>query len=536
MITSVFSFGTIEPSWQRALDRLTQTQAVERLWEQDWTLFGSEPTEISNRLGWLDAPIIAADQWESWADQVDEFLENATGDAGPITDALILGMGGSSLFPELLATTFEPSLEYPTLRILDSTNPVAIQTIANECNPATTVVIAASKSGSTVETMTQLEFFWHWNPSNRHFAVITDPGSALAELAAERDFGSIFLAQPNVGGRFSALTAFGLVPAALMGLSAEPFIDTALEFVESLGADVPPAENLAAQLAAFCAGGMEQGRDILAITIDEHVDTFGDWLEQLIAESTGKSKRGLLPFLTTREQLGALRHSNRVLHISIGEVADHTLARSTTGDSGTVEQIPTLQLSWEEPGDLGAHILLWELATAWLGMLIDVNPFDQPDVESAKQSARAALKESSEQTGAPHLADSTGETAHSIVDMVTDRDAVALTAFVHPEHYEAVEHIQQRLQHLTGVPVTLGFGPRYLHSTGQYHKGGPDSLVVIQVVEDTDEADRDVEIPGQPFSFGELFRAQADGDLVALQQAGKRVQRVSLNDPLWSSR
>lgn len=534
MITSIFNFGSIETEWERALLRLNEINATTRLWDEDWTLFGDEPTEISHRLGWLDAPVIAASKWSIWASQVDEFLDNAAGDAGPITDALILGMGGSSLFPELLATTFEAAEDYPRLRILDSTHPTAIQRVAHECNPATTVVIAASKSGSTVETTTQLEYFWNWNPQGQHFGVITDPGSALEALAEERSFGSIFLAQPNVGGRFSALTAFGLVPAALMGLNAEPFIESALEFVESLGPDVATEENLAAQLAAFLSAGIHAGRDVMALTLDDQISSFGDWLEQLIAESTGKSGRGLVPFIVPDAGLASIEHADRLLNVSIGDTGSATLSNGTgTATTGLIGAtgIPSVQLTWEEPGDLGAHIVLWEVTTALLGLLLDVNPFDQPDVESAKESARGLLTEAvgtAEESPAAMIDVHTGK---ELLDMITSSDVVALTAFVDPANIEQVGRLQQSLIEHTGVPVTVGLGPRYLHSTGQLHKGGPTTVVVVQIIE-TGLAD--TEIPDQPFTFGQLFQAQADGDILALASADRRVLRVSLNDPLWA--
>lgn len=534
MITSIFNFGTIEAEWERALLRLNEINATTRLWDQDWTLFGEDPNEISNRLGWLDAPVIAASKWAHWASQVDDFLDNATGEAGPITDALILGMGGSSLFPELLATTFESADDYPRLRILDSTHPAAIKRVAAECNPATTVVVAASKSGSTVETTTQLEYFWQWNPQGKNFAVITDPGSALATLAEERSFGSIFLAQPDVGGRFSALTAFGLVPAAMMGLSAEPFIESALEFVESLGADVPTNENLAAQLAAFLSAGINAGRDVMALNLDEPISAFGDWLEQLIAESTGKSGRGLVPCIVPTSGLASIKHTNRLVNIIIGDaigpVNGNETARTGT-ELFSLTGVPSVQLTWEEPGDLGAHIVLWEAATALLGLLLEVNPFDQPDVESAKESARGLL---SKAVGTAEVSPTemiNVHTGNELLEMITTNDVVALTAFVDPAGKDQVVRVQERLIEQTGVPVTVGVGPRYLHSTGQLHKGGPTSMVVVQVV---DRDFTDVDIPDQPFTFGQLFQAQADGDILALASANRRVMRVSLADPLWA--
>ena len=495
--------------WMAALDALAGDRAVDRLWDLDHTVVQDDPTEVADRLGWLRVAADSELQWPRWALAADEIAEGAGhDDPGRIDHVLVLGMGGSSLFPEVLSTTFEAGEGFPTLIVLDTTDPAAVLRTAQLCDPDRTLVIAASKSGSTIETRSHLEYFWNRHPIGRDFAVVTDPGSALEALATERGFRLIAHGVPEIGGRFSALSAFGMVPAALMGLDGADLLDTAQEAAESLGPDTPVEHHLGAQLGALMAVAAQHGRDKLTFLIDDRFEALGLWLEQLIAESTGKHGVGVLPVVG--EPAGAPDAAGR-LYVVIGEV---DMGGSTLAG-------PSVHLTVEEPEDLGAQVFLWEFATTIAGIVLGINPFDQPDVESAKLEARALL----EDPGEPPAETSLDEA----LAMLRPGDALIIGAFVDPLLEPQLQAARLALGRRAGVATTLGLGPRFLHSTGQLHKGGADRFVALQVVGEHTE---DVAIPGESFTFGELERAQADGDLAALRAAGKRAVRVPLAELL----
>ncbi len=513
MITARFEPGDLQDAWQAALDRLADERAVERLWDRDHTVIQDDPTECANRMGWLTAPVDAAREWPRWALLADEIVEGPTDQGlGRFQHVLVLGMGGSSLFPEVLARTFEPGENWPRLTTLDTTDPAAVLRVSKRLAPEHTLVVAASKSGSTIETRSHLEHFWTRFAIGPHFGAITDPGSSLEQLATERGFRAVVHGVPEIGGRFSALSAFGMFPAALMGLDGLELIDTAAEAAEALAADTPVEHHLGCQLGALMAVAAQQGRDKLTFLIDERFETFGLWLEQLIAESTGKHGVGILPVVG--EPADAPDAASR-LYVVLG---DHPAAG---GDLPG----PSVRLEVEEPEDLGAQVFLWEMATTFAGIVLGINPFDQPDVESAKQAAREALGSA---TGG-------GSDAPEVVgldralDLLRDGDALVLCAFVDPELEPELQQARLALGRRVGRATTLGLGPRFLHSTGQLHKGGADRQLVVQVLA---EHDTDVPVPGEQYTFGQLERAQADGDLAALQRAGKRAVRVPLGELL----
>ena len=497
-------------AWVAALDGLARDRVVERLWELDHTVVQNDPTEVADRLGWLNVAADSEVQWPRWTLAADEIAEGASHD-GPrrIDHVLILGMGGSSLFPEVLSTTFEAGEGFPTLLVLDTTDPAAVLRTAAECDPERTLVLAASKSGSTIETRSHLEFFWNRHPVGRDFAVVTDPGSALEQLATEREFRLIAHGVPEIGGRFSALSAFGMVPAALMGLEGGDLLDTAQEAAEALGPDTPVEHHLGVQLGALVAVAAQHGRDKLTFLIDERFESIGLWLEQLIAESTGKHGVGILPVVG--ESADAPDAAGR-LYVVIGD--------ADLGE-GAVLPGPSVHLTVEEPEDLGAQVFLWEFATTIAGIVLGINPFDQPDVESAKREARALL----DHPGTPPGTVSVNEA----LALLRDGDALVIGAFVDPALEPQLQAARLALGRRAGVATTLGLGPRFLHSTGQLHKGGPDRFVFLQVVGEHPE---DVQIPGEDFTFGQLEHAQADGDLAALRAAGKRAVRIPLAELL----
>lgn len=549
MITVRVDPAELAPAWNAALDELRGADVVRRLWEGDHTVIADDPTEISDRLGWLRAPVDSQRLWPRWALVADEVVDGA-GDKerGRVTDVLVLGMGGSSLFPEVLSRTFEPGEGFGRITVLDSTHPRAVARVSAALDPEHTVVVVASKSGSTVETRSHLEHFWARSPIGRNFVAITDPGSGLEQLALERGFRAVLHGDPHIGGRFSAMSAFGMVPAALMGLDAAELLDTAEEALDLLGPDVPVGEHAAAQLGALMAAAAQAGRDRLTFHIDGRFEAFGAWLEQLIAESTGKHGTGILPVLG--DDVDAADPGGR-LHVLIGQ---------TGIDPARIEG-PWVELMVEEPQDLGAQVVLWEFATAIAGIVLGINPFDQPDVESAKRAAREVLSSvgSGDSEPGDRGPDSRGPdsrgpdgrgtatvtdecTVEQALEMLAPGDALVLAAFVDPLLEDDLERARGALSRRCGVAVTLGIGPRFLHSTGQLHKGGADRQVVVQVLDDVSAGDvsvgdrelsaEDVAIPGESFTFGELLRAQADGDLVALRAAGKRAARVPLSELL----
>ncbi len=510
MISVRYHLAELEPAVDAAVATLVEADAVGRLWARDHTLFQDDPAECANRMGWLDSPSESADEW-------DDLVAFAADVAATSDDIVLMGMGGSSLFPEVLTSTFGSADGFPTLHVLDSTDPAAVRRVLDATDPARTFHVASSKSGSTLETRSHLDLFWERSQDPQRFAVITDPGSQLGELARSRGFREVFENNPDIGGRFSALSLFGMVPAALIGLDGEAVFDAAADMADAIEpvADDEPADNVALRLGAAFGAAAGAGREQLTIMLAPAIDSFGLWLEQLVAESTGKQSVGIVPIVG--ELLDdILATPSRRLVVTVGEVDGISRLR----ESG----IPLIELSLEELHDLGAQVMLWEVAVALAGKVLGINPFDQPDVEAAKAAARALL-DSDAPTSPP-----TVPLDEVLVNLHPD-DCLAICAFVDPgsdvaRRLEAVRHQVGRRRN---VATTLGFGPRFLHSTGQLHKGGPSNIVVVQVCTDS-TADGDLPIPDQSFTFGQFKEAQAAGDLEALHASGHRAARVPLDD------
>jgi glucose-6-phosphate isomerase len=506
VITARFDARDLTDAWTAALEDLAARDVVRRLWEGDHTAVADDPTEVADRLGWLTVLPDSERCWADWAGVADAVADE-------VDHVVVLGMGGSSLFPEVLTSTFEGGDGFPELRVLDTTDPAAVRRTDAECPAERTLFVVSSKSGSTIETRSHLDHFWARRPDGAHFVTVTDPGSALEALATGRGFRHIAHGVPEIGGRYSALSAFGLLPAALMGIEGLALLETAEEAAEALGPDTPVTEHVAAQLGALMAVAALAGRDKLTFLIDDRLETFGLWVEQLIAESTGKHGVGILPVVGERATDPDPEHR---LYVVIGEV------------EGTADLPgPSVRLAVEEPEDLGAQVFCWEFATALAGVVLGINPFDQPDVESAKQAARAVLTGDGPATAGEHPTVGVDDA----LALVRPGDAIVLAAFCDPALEAALQRSRRVLGDRAGVATTLGLGPRFLHSTGQLHKGGPDRIVVVQAVADVAPGD-DVEVPGAGFTFGRLERAQADGDLTALATAGKRAVRVRFEDLL----
>ena len=448
-----------------------------------------QPSSIAERIWAYDASLWTGadeDQWLGWLDVV-ERMRPHVGELTAFAEAageqfdhtVLLGMGGSSLAPEVLRRTFDVD----SFRVLDTTHPAAVRRLGEELDLDRTLFLASSKSGSTLETRSHLEHFWELTGGRgAQFAAITDPGSELDALAVERGFRAVFAGEPQIGGRYSALSMFGLVPAALMGVDVARFLRRAGETVEACRLnDGNPGYELGARLAA----GWQSDRD--KICIDASPSGFGLWAEQLLAESTGKDGKGLVP--------------------APGEPPD-----------GADRQRGEVLL--DDPYDLASEFFRWEFATAVAGHTLAINPFDQPDVQAAKDKTNEVLARG----GA--AAEAGGSLDELLAQARPGEDYVAVLAFIDPAREGELEPLVERAR-ATGCVVTTGLGPRFLHSTGQLHKGGPNTGLFIQVV---DDVGAEVPIPGRDFGFGRLIQAQAEGDLAALEERGRRVLRIRLED------
>jgi glucose-6-phosphate isomerase len=445
---------------------------VERIWARDptvWTGSGEEKW-----LGWLDEP----QRMRERIDDLQRWVEDVVS-PGVIDTFVVMGMGGSSLAPTVLARSFPGA----NLHVLDTTHPAEIRRLAASLDLDATLFIASSKSGTTLETRSHLDFFWERNGGRgEYFVAITDPGSELESLAGERGFARVLAGEPSIGGRYSALSPFGIVPAALLGIDLEGFFDRTVEMVEACRlAEGNPGLELGRQFGE----GWEAGRD--KICIDESEGGFGLWAEQLIAESTGKNGRGLVP---------------------------------APGESPAGRDRQRGEVRLEDPYELGQEFFRWEFAVAVAGSYLAINPFDQPDVQAAKDKTSEVLA-----GGDVELQPESSP--EELFAQAQEGDYVAIEAFIDPTQEAKLQPLIERARDETECVVTHGLGPRYLHSTGQLHKGGPNTGLFLQVVDDPGD---ELPIPGKPFGFARLIRAQAAGDFESLKERGRRVARIRLED------
>ena len=474
-----------------------------RIWQRDGTLWAPEGTpELEDRLGWLDVA-------ERMAAEVDDLRAFAAGvrDDG-IQDAVLLGMGGSSLGPEVLRQSFGEGAV--RLHVLDSTHPDQIRAVRDAVDLARTLFVVSSKSGGTIETMSQFKYFHSLQGDGSHYVAVTDPGTSLAQLGAEHGFRRVFENDPEIGGRYSVLSFFGLVPAAIAGIDVAGVLRTAQEAMEACQReDGNPGLELGAALGELAL----RGRDKLTFVVDEPLESFGLWAEQLVAESTGKEARGILPIADEPLATAAAYGDDRVfLHVSAGDVEQ----------AGKVAEFaaaghPVFTLPASGPEDLGRIFFVSEFATAVAGWALGINPFDQPNVQEAKDNTKRVLEE-----GAPEL--DAGD-ADALIGSLAPPRYLAIMAYLPYAGAAEAGAARLRGRTVTGrhVATTFGYGPRFLHSTGQLHKGGPPTGAFVQIV---DEPSGDVEVPGKPYTFATLIRAQADGDLQTLRAHGLDAVRV----------
>jgi glucose-6-phosphate isomerase len=503
--------GPLADAAHAALAELTDRDAVARAWARDHTLWRDDPTEISDRLGWLTVvPDMVAG--------LDDLRATCARLAVGVDHVLLAGMGGSSLFPEVVARSTPPAAGAPGLHVLDTTDPAAIARVGADLAPERTLHIAASKSGTTLETNSHLAWAWDRHPDPARFAVITDPGSQLAGLAQERGFAAVFENPPDIGGRYSALSLFGVVPAILAGADVGGLLASASGITERLR--TAPGANPAARLAATMAAAVRAGRDKLTLVVPDQFATFGLWVEQLLAESTGKDGTGIVPVVG--EPLGdpAVYGGDRLFVALLpGSFEDAGRLDALAASGHPVVALPC----GEAFADLGEQVLLWELATALAGALLGIHPFDQPDVAAAKAATGRVLAEGRPDIPLTPLTE--------LLNQVEPGDYLAIQAFVDPGGpvVAGVDAARVALRDRLGVATTVGLGPRFLHSTGQLHKGGPNSGVFVQVVGDDPV---DVPIPGQDYGFSALKHAQADGDLLTLRERKRRAGRIHVAELL----
>jgi glucose-6-phosphate isomerase len=520
-----------------------------RLFQRDtslWTDDAGVAEAISERLGWLDAPAHFALQ----AAALEGFGDGAR-EAGFDT-AVVMGMGGSSLAPDVLHRTFGSIEGYLALRILDSTDPAAVAATVDDLDPLETLWIVASKSGTTTEPLAFMADAWARVEAaleargsdqrpGEFFAVITDPGKSLDAIPHHDDLREEFLNPPDVGGRYSALTYVGLVPASLIGIDIDALLDTAAQMLEACKA--PDAKlNPGLQLGLAIGSLAKAGRDKLTILADEAISSFGSWLEQLLAESTGKHGTGIVPVDLEPLRDVAGYADDRVfvdLALAGGGASERQALLSGLEAAGH----PIIRIELDDPIDLAGEMLRWEVATAFAGVVLGIDPFDQPNVEEAKELTRRVLAGHADQgtdasseadTGAillrAHDEGSLADVLHSSFDGLTPPSYVGIQAFIAPSPAvdEQIAAIRAALA-TTRCATTAGYGPRFLHSTGQLHKGGPATGVFLQL---TSDHPVDRQIPGWPYSFGRLIDAQARGDREALRAHDRPVVQVHLGDDL----
>ncbi len=524
-----FFWGAYEKSIKVWTEKCAKQSLVKRLWQKDPTLWKTNPSEqaeIISRLGWLDA----VRRMRSHAADLISFADTVRSEA--LTDVVLLGMGGSSLAPEVFQNVFGNKPGYPKLSVLDSTDPGRVRDVEVSVNLSKSLFIVSSKSGGTVELLSFYKYFFEKikalfpdAPGGR-FVAITDPGSPLESMAKKQHFRRVFLGFPDVGGRFSALTYFGLVPAALIGVDLDKVLSSAESMIRRCSAEVALDQNEAVPLGVGMAILAEAGRDKLTILSPPAFESFGDWAEQLVAESTGKEDMGVIPVVREPAQMPQPYGEDRFFAAflpAFGNKGSLEAKIETLKKSGH----PVLTFCLPEPEDLGGEFFRWEMATAIASSLLKINAFDQPDVQAAKDKTKALLKkiESGQALSAPASNDS----LESFWESLKNRDYVSLLAFL-PDREpvrKALVRLQAEIRAASRAAVTLGFGPRYLHSTGQLHKGGPDSGIFILF---TSESSEDLSIPGEKFSFAQLELAQALGDLEALKSKGRRVFHLRLKD------
>jgi len=547
--TVKYNLGTYQRIVENALVELKDNKIISRIWAHDHTVWKPETEEISNRLGWLHSPELMGESVERITAFVEEVRESG------YTHTLLLGMGGSSLAPEVFRKTFGVKEGYLDCAVLDSTDPGSVLAYAEGLDPQRTLIIVSTKSGTTVETLSFFKFFYNWMSDSvgeyhagEHFIAITDPGTSLVELAQHYGFRNTFLNDPNIGGRYSALSYFGLVPATLIGIDIRTLLDRAMTAVRNCEACncTFAGNNIGCQLGVVLGEIVKTGRDKVTLITSSQIESFGDWVEQLIAESTGKDGKGILPVV--REPLGLPTNYGEdrffvYLGLNGDESQDAALAELERGGN------PVVRLSLHDLYDLGEQFFFWEIAIAVACYRMGINPFDQPNVEVSKVLAREITAEYRKKGTLPvesPLIEEDGITVYGEVKENSIESAlsnfmkqaekgsyIALQAYLQPtvQTDTFLQTLRLKMRDQYRLATTLGYGPRFLHSTGQLHKGDAGHGLFIQFTADDQ---RDALIPddagssASSMTFGVLKTAQAIGDRQALLNRGRMIIRFHL--------
>jgi len=527
------SLGAVQKRVDETLLDLDNRKISEGIWTGDasiWCDGAAAQAAINQRLGWLQVVESMAGEKQRLTDFVEEIR------AEGFTTVVLLGMGGSSLASEVFASLFGPREGYLDLKVLDTTVPGSILDLEGRLDMDRTLFIVSSKSGGTLEVTSLYKYFRSkmeqrfGDQAGRHFVAITDPGTGLGKLASEHRFRRVFLNPPDVGGRFSALSYFGLVPAALVGVDLDHLLMRAGQAVEASGPGVTSLESPGVWLGVVMGDAALSGRDKLTLLLSPGVSAFGGWLEQLIAESTGKNGTGVLPI--DGEPLGApdkYGTDRLFVYLRLDDAGTFDSEVSTLEQAGH----PVVTLRLHSPYDVGREMFRWEFATAVAGSLLGINPFDEPNVQEAKDLTRKFLESYQKQGNLPALDRVDGDSPdlsyalNAFLEPVKPGDYVAFNAFIQPtaENRSILQTMRALVRDRFSVATAVGFGPRYLHSTGQIHKGGADTGHFILLTADDAQ---DVPIPGAPYSFGVLKSAQSMGDYEALKKRGRRILNVHL--------
>ena len=537
---------------EKVLD-LRDERIVERILEKDFTIWGNDPHEIFNRLGWLNSPSVTLQA----LNEITEFVDGVRKDG--FTDALLMGMGGSSLAPEVFSLMFGTKKGYLNLHVLDSTHPEAVLNYEKKLNPSETLYIVSTKSGGTVETISFMKYFYNSamkkvgkEKVGNHFAAITDPGSGLEKMATDLNFRKIFLNDPDIGGRYSALSFFGIVAAAVVGVDLKKLLSHASEMTEACkisGNGI--SKNTAALLGVIIGELANEGRDKLTFISSEKFSNFGAWAEQLIAESTGKIGKGILPVDLEPFQ-PANKYSDDRVFVCFRLRDDSSLDNQI--DKIKKAGHPLIEIELNDIYDLGKEFFRWEFATSVIGWVIGIQPFDQPNVEQAKVIAKKMVKEFQEKGKLPDLkpalenngikvyGDADGKTPTEMLNNFLSQpksgeNYICIQAYLKPSDkaWQELQNLREKILKKYKCATTLGYGPRFLHSTGQLHKGDAGNGFFIQLVADEKE---NTPIPDEAGSdkssitFGTLIKAQSLGDRQALLDNGRKVIRVDLGNQI----
>jgi glucose-6-phosphate isomerase len=532
-----------------ALSTLETEKIVERIWQKDYTIWDDKPDEISNRLGWLDS----VETTSRAIDEIEGFVESVRNDG--FTNALLMGMGGSSLAPEVFRLTFGVKKRFLDLAVLDSTHPEAVKEIGDKLKTEKTLFIVSTKSGGTIETISFMKYFYTKavnelgkDNAGHNFIAITDPGSGLESIAKELNFRKIFLNDPNIGGRFSALSLFGMVPAALVGIDLTQFLAKTNTMINE---STKVKDNSASELGVILGELAKEGTDKLSFISSPQIKNLGAWVEQLIAESTGKNGKGILP-VDLEELVSPEYYSKDRLFVHLKMKDDSTYEDKI--NELKASDFPVIEIELNDIYDLGREFFRWEFATSVAGWALGIQPFDQPDVESAKVQARKMMKGYTDKGKLPELTplftedDLTvfGNTkSNNLKDVLNmflgkiqeDKSYVAIQAYLKPDNEttKLLQKLRETIQKKHKVATSLGYGPRFLHSTGQLHKGDDGNGLFIQFIA---EPNYDLPIPSElgsnenEISFGVLIKAQALGDREALLNNKRNVITFNLGSDI----